>query len=168
MLAEIRTSDLPSMSLRGELAFQPSPTGCRPALRSIQLDIRRVLALSLFMAGIAAHHVDNALAAYHFAVFANPLHAGTDFHLDLPSFANWRGKAPQYKQCHANLPRAQRLGFRLQRQPDNATEPEYYLALIFLDTPKSPCNHPLWRGVPVDSEQTLFVRYRGRCQGHWP
>jgi len=41
---------------------------------------RLELALALFMAGITAHDINNALPADDFAMIANPFHAGTYFH----------------------------------------------------------------------------------------
>jgi len=109
------------------------------------------LTLSLLVTGIAANDVDDALAPHHFAVLANPLHAGSDLHVNLLSLANWRGKAPQYKPCDANLPRALQARFRLLRRPAIANRAQLQFTLVWSNYPESPHNpnvsgqHPPWR-----------------------
>ena len=44
------------------------------------------LSLSLFMAGVSANYIDDAVAAHDLAVLANSFYAGTDFH-DSPTYA---------------------------------------------------------------------------------
>src|SRR5205085_4521515 len=54
------------------------------------------LTLTLFMAWIAADHVELPMTPHELAVFANTLHAGSYFHSPLPCRFLWRNNRGNY------------------------------------------------------------------------
>ena len=124
----------------------PAPLGlsCRPHARH-RMEACRRLTLTLLMAGIAAHHIDGAFAAHHFAVLANPLDAGPDLHLDYLLSLN---KAAKHLSISGAPPDCQGPGardFASKGGLRDTTGPSY----LFFSPPGKPWHCPSYLSAPI-------------------